>query len=241
VRIPFLFVALASLMICPQVRAVDYSHLERTIRKEPPYQGVPRYALLLFGPEARLRVWVVVDGATVYLDRNADGDLTGTQERFVRTKDCAGLPISDADGKTRYVIDHVNVSAGREQAPDFLDVGIDIQGPLPYRQYGTVELRQRPGEAKVAHFHGPLTICPEMANWKVPADLALVTGGKPTELSVHVGTFSAEHGCWVVVRSHTQDRSAFPAGVFPVVDVEFPPKTPGGEPIRKRYELKQFC
>lgn len=240
-RIFLLFVTLSSLMFCPLARAVDYSQLDRTIKKEPAYRMSPKYALLLFGPEAKLRVWVAVHGETIYLDRNADGDLTGKEERFARMKDSWGVQISDPDGRTRYVIDYISVSHDKEQARDFLDVGIDIQGPLPYRQYGTVELRKRPGEAKVAHFHGPLTICPEMSNWTVSETLALVTGDKPTELRAHVGTFNAEHGCWVVVRSHNKDESAFRQGVFPVVDVEFPPKTQGGEPIRKRYELDKFC
>ena len=33
-------------------------------------------------PLAKVRVWVVLDGKTVYLDRNGDGDLTGKDERF---------------------------------------------------------------------------------------------------------------------------------------------------------------
>jgi hypothetical protein len=75
----------------------------------------------------------------------------------------------------------------------------------------------------------------------VPKDLALVTGDKPTDLSGHAGTMNAEHGCWVVVRSQDGDKSAFPKGAFPVVDVEFPPKAPGAAAVRKRYVLEQFC
>jgi hypothetical protein len=51
---------------------VDYDKVERRLTKEPAYQTkIPKYALLLFGPKARLRVWVVLDGETLYVDRNA--------------------------------------------------------------------------------------------------------------------------------------------------------------------------
>ena len=42
-----------------------------------PYQSKsPKYALLIFGPEARTRIWLVLDGTTLYVDRNGNGDLT---------------------------------------------------------------------------------------------------------------------------------------------------------------------
>ena len=40
--------------------------------KEPRYQNEPRYALLVFGPNREQRVWLVLDGATLYVDRHAN-------------------------------------------------------------------------------------------------------------------------------------------------------------------------
>jgi hypothetical protein len=49
---------------------------------EPVYRGkAPKYALLAFDPSAGERVWLVHDGDTLYVDRNADGNLTGTDKR----------------------------------------------------------------------------------------------------------------------------------------------------------------
>jgi hypothetical protein len=45
----------------------------------------------------------------------------------------------------------------------------------------------------------------------------------------------------VVVRTHHGETSAFPKGVFPMVDIEFPSKTPGGPVVKKRYALDHFC
>ena len=57
-------------------------NIDRTIRKEPVYETKsPRYALLVFGPRAKDRVWLVHDGATLYIDRKADGDLTDPADK----------------------------------------------------------------------------------------------------------------------------------------------------------------
>jgi hypothetical protein len=66
--------------------------LDRTILKEPAYTGKqPLYGLLVFGPRADKRVWLVLDKSgpdapaydVLYVDRNADGDLTASGERLV--------------------------------------------------------------------------------------------------------------------------------------------------------------
>ena len=60
---------------------------DRTIKKEPAYQTkAPWYGLLVFGPEARDRVWLVQDGDTLYVDRNGNGDLTDPGEKVAAEK-----------------------------------------------------------------------------------------------------------------------------------------------------------
>jgi hypothetical protein len=61
--------------------AADLAKIDRTIAREPAYKAPPRYCLLVFGPEARVRVWLVLDGDVLYVDRNANGDLTEADER----------------------------------------------------------------------------------------------------------------------------------------------------------------
>jgi hypothetical protein len=78
-------VCAAVLAAAGRAEAVDYDKVERRLVKEPAYQTKnPRYALFLFGPEARLHVWVVLDGETLYVDRNGDGDLTAENERYAK-------------------------------------------------------------------------------------------------------------------------------------------------------------
>src|SRR4051812_6132265 len=98
--------ALVSLFLAgAPVLAVDYSRIDRKIAREPAYRSKsPRYALLLFGPKAALRVWLVLDGEELYLDRNGDGDLTGKGEHLGKLSQCKDITIADPDGKTKYVI-----------------------------------------------------------------------------------------------------------------------------------------
>jgi hypothetical protein len=69
----------------------DLSKIERRIAKEPIYKAKqPLYGLFVFGPEAKSRVWAILDKSKpdapnydiLYFDRNADGDLTASEERI---------------------------------------------------------------------------------------------------------------------------------------------------------------
>jgi hypothetical protein len=62
--------------------ATDLTEVDRAIKREPAYQSKPKYCLLVFGPQARHRVWLVVDGDMLYVDKNGNGDLTEEGERI---------------------------------------------------------------------------------------------------------------------------------------------------------------
>src|SRR4029077_8754507 len=73
-----LLVATAVLLLAPLAQATDLTKLERKIAKEPVYQTKsPKYCLLVFGFDAKTRVWLVQDGDTLYVDKTGTGDLTG--------------------------------------------------------------------------------------------------------------------------------------------------------------------
>ena len=74
-----------------KAKPIDFKKVDRTIRKLPDLKAErPLYALFLFGVDGETRVWAVLDKSAkekealdvLYLDRNADGDLTGKDERF---------------------------------------------------------------------------------------------------------------------------------------------------------------
>src|SRR5687767_13811826 len=61
----------------------DLTGIRRAVDKEPAYESkAPRYCLLAIGPEAGFRVWLVLDGELLYVDRNGNGDLTEEGERL---------------------------------------------------------------------------------------------------------------------------------------------------------------
>jgi hypothetical protein len=81
-RSHWLSLCLAGLFVPAATADADLSKLDRTIKKEPEYRTKsPRYCLLVFGPEARTKVWLVLDGDSLYIDRNGNGNLTEPGER----------------------------------------------------------------------------------------------------------------------------------------------------------------
>ncbi|HLQ38827.1 MAG TPA: hypothetical protein VK348_13545 [Planctomycetota bacterium] len=91
--------SLLALLIAPAIAqgadpgfiAVDYQKIERKLVKQPSYVAAPRYALFVLDLAGKYRVWAVADKTSadadyydvLYLDLNADGDLTQADERFV--------------------------------------------------------------------------------------------------------------------------------------------------------------
>jgi hypothetical protein len=74
-----------------KAKPIDFKKVDRTIRKLPELKSAkPLYGLFLFGVDGETRVWAVLDASAkdkegydvLYLDRNADGDLTGEAEKF---------------------------------------------------------------------------------------------------------------------------------------------------------------
>jgi hypothetical protein len=74
---------------------VDYAKIDRRIAKEPRYNARPLYALFVFDPQGKFRVWAVLDKSkadaprydVLYFDRNGNGDLTEPGKRFTGSYD----------------------------------------------------------------------------------------------------------------------------------------------------------
>jgi hypothetical protein len=76
-RLRVLVLFAITLFASAPLQAADLAAIEKTIGRQPVYRTAkPRYCLLVFGAEAKIRVWIVEDGKTLYVDRNANGDLT---------------------------------------------------------------------------------------------------------------------------------------------------------------------
>src|SRR5215510_2344046 len=82
---------------------IDLTKVDRTIAKEPAYKTKPKYCLLVFGPKAKTRVWLVLDGDVLYVDRNGNGDLTDKGESVQAQQRSWSIgEVREADGKTKH-------------------------------------------------------------------------------------------------------------------------------------------
>src|SRR4051812_27201321 len=102
--------------------AADLARIDRTIKKEPVYLSKsPKYGLLVFGPKAETRIWIVLDLAAepsdpdgsksfLYVDRNGDGDLTGADEKINCTPQKQETAVSF--GRGSYVAYRSHFEAG---------------------------------------------------------------------------------------------------------------------------------
>jgi hypothetical protein len=229
--------------------AADLTKVERAIRKEPAYKTKdPRYCLLVFGPKADYRVWLVLDGNTLYVDRNGNGDLTEAEEstrpQERHTDPCSFKPVTiqGPDGKAEENLEFVlfgwfDYTAGKATPEVFPAVFVSWKG----RHFGSwgdengpCLWGRKPQEAPVLHVDGPLQM-----GFETRAEYALTRKGNGQfELSIGVGTKGLGKGAFVHL-SYAKD--AIPKDVHPTAVLEFPSKTSGDPPVRVRVVLKQRC
>ncbi|MCA9233036.1 MAG: hypothetical protein KDA57_20485 [Planctomycetales bacterium] len=201
-----------------------------------------KYCRVLFGTEAQTEILLGYSPGrlTVFRDPQRLDSFEQYEMHDLRLRAGAEIEIVGKDG-TRYTI--TQVSYYQEAEPvlrESLMISVVVRGDSEFKQYCDVVLDESQTPAEFAHFDGPLTIGPQTVNWEVPETFRLVAGEKPSDLRVTVGTIDQQSGCWVVVRSHEGNKSAFPVDVFPVLEVEYRAKD-SGEPIQERYYLDQFC
>jgi hypothetical protein len=194
---------LAVLILAATAGGAELSKIDRTIGRQPEYQSQPKYALLVFGPEAATRVWIVVDGNVVYIDRNANGNLLEEGERFV-----ASAGSYEA---------FVNVpSIVQDKGTEHTNLGLYLQNNYRFRMnirtggqllqhvgLGPGErpmLADAPRLAPVIHFGGPLTFAPYGG---VPALEPESSGSRQASLRLLLGTQGWGVGTFAAVRCVT--------------------------------------
>ncbi len=225
---------------------------DRRLIKEPSYQAAPKYYLLVFGPEAKTSVWLVFDGTTLYVDRNANGDLTEPGERFAPKKsevyaeingkkyhdlDYDVGDVTERDGKTKHNGLRVTLSPASEV--EYGDVSVAVRTAAGYLQYSLFAFNLekkgclKPATAPLRHFSGPL----HLKLWEpVPGLLR----GESTILSVWIETpHEGPQKVWV---NHGNGKDpTFPAHVHPIVTIELPHSKTGAKPVTLKVPLDQRC
>jgi len=206
----------------------DLSKIDRTIAREPAYRSKPAYCLLVFGPQAKTRVWLVRDGNTLYVDRNGNGDLTEEGERVVRKAapaphfEAGDITAAGCRGKYTQLV----VQFHDKEGWTVLVISVAGKGRQAASE-GERSLRfaARPENAPVVHLDGTLT-------------MRLAQRAKVDEGEVFVaeiGTPGLGSGTFATV--DPEYPGAIPRGIFPVAQVTCPNTKPGGKPFSARIAL----
>ena len=112
--------------------AADLTKIDRSIGQEPAYRTKPKYCLLVFGEPATTKVWVVDDGERIFVDRNANGDLTEADEMIVpsRPRNLGGL---GGYSESVFLVPNLKPADGSREHTDFkLTRFNDGKGPDKY-------------------------------------------------------------------------------------------------------------
>lgn len=244
--------------------AADLTKVERRLAREPAYKDKPRYCLLVFGPEVKSRLWVVQDGDRLFVDRNGNGDLTDDGEPVPLKNGSAEFGSFEVGDVTLDGLTHKGLSVGYMKATeDYVENAAEWQRikeqsageriwnvrvqaerpandkrPLP-RHIGYVAngdglgflvFSTKPEGAPIVPFNGPWTLGLQDIKQRL-------TVGHPATLQIGVGTQGIGPGTF----SFVLYPNTIPNDAYPVADVTFPPKSPGGEPVRQTFTLKDRC
>ena len=83
--------------------------IDRAILKEPAYRTThPKYCLIVFGTNAQTRVWLVLDGDTLFIDRNGNLDLTEAGENV------KGKPNPQSQGEVQFNAGTITAATARK-------------------------------------------------------------------------------------------------------------------------------
>jgi hypothetical protein len=202
----------------PPAAATDLSTVNRRIPAEPGYRATTQgYCLLVFGPEARTRVWLVRDGNVMHIHASPDGktpsqwrSMTGTNAWNWPLGDVweeggtvcyRGLAYSPSNDEWRFSV----LVGGKRQV-----AGFDHRGEL--------KLAPTAKDAPIVHFGGSLTL--DLFRNQQP-----IRTGKNVNITAVVGTHGVGPGTFALF-----DLSSYPANKWPTAVVEVPAKN-GGPPI----------
>jgi len=233
----FLGLVVTTVVFVSNVQA-DLSKIERVLQKEPAYQtGSPKYCLAVFGADMKTRVWLVRDGGVLFVDRNGNGDLTEKGEK-IPAKKTGGKGVFNFDvgdvGNAPRVHKAMNLQVLKEGS------GLSVQVAMPnFKGNGVggrvsqltewLKFADKPGDAPVVHFGGPLQI---MLNGEHK-----LTAGRVNDVYLCVGT----PGLGAKANVYVDYEELIPQTAHPSVEIVYPSETAGDPPIRELYELRDRC
>lgn len=215
----------AAAMFTASAAAADLAKIQRKIAKEPAYESKSvKYCLLVFGPKADKRVWIVVDGGDLYVDRNGNGDLTEKGEKTPRPKpvfegyyeyDLGKLPAFGIRCALR-----IDIYDG--------DFSLNFKQESRYEQLAAPKLALKAADAPIVHLGGPLTLGLNTTELNCNDELP--------EIYAVVGTPGLGEGAFASITTVN-----VPENVHPIAEIEFPNKNGRGKPVKLKLKLSERC
>lgn len=234
--------------------------------KEPTYQHTPLYALVVFGVNKEHAMWMVLDGRTMYIDRNGNGDLTDPEDKLVM------LPPDNETHKVGNPGYHTHFDVCRSSLllkgheKETIELfqwmrdekyvpksDAERQQKVEQQKHGHERFmfyRKKNGisapfsltmvrdklDVHVLHLDGPLTF-----ELKMGGQTLLQRGPGGCDLAFHIGTPGRPLSRWNRGTFCQLILEEVPAPVHLLVEIEFPGKTAMAEPIVKQFALKERC
>ncbi|MFL5327463.1 MAG: hypothetical protein ACJ8C4_01000 [Gemmataceae bacterium] len=254
------------LCICSTTtHGVDLTTIPRTIRKEPNYRGQPKYCLLVFGPEAKTRVWLVQDGDTLYVDLNGNGDLTEPGDKITAKKNQdpddrqVQFDIGKiTDGERTHVLslDTFDMSEFAKSDSDAKQFATAHPGARGIMIWAALQIPSWTGddlEGRVRHRAGYSDVDGFLQFADRPQDAPIIHFGGPMQITLwerptlRVGRQDeiilviATLGVGSGTRAFMSYNGIVSPQLHPKVEITFAGAKPGESPVKELYELKQWC
>lgn len=228
--------------------AADLAKIDRTIAKEPAYKSkTQEYCLLVFGPEAATRVWLVRDGDVLYVGRKGSNDLSEAEKQVTaqRVQVPAGDfrtwsigDLSEGDGKAKHT--GLTLSVNHNQNGErTTSLSIMTEGKRRQRVYNP-KFAGRCEDAPIIHFNGPITLRPSTFSEVTREKPEIGLGGSPVRgknayLESQIGTNGLGENTFASYKA--RDLFVRPNDQL-VVEFAFPNSTAEGKPLVARAVLK---
>ena len=215
--------------------------VERKIAKEPKYLSTPRYALLVFGTKADSQVWMVEDGKTLYVDKNANGDLTDDGPPITPTNVKEWMLEGTARYQFEYVLDEITPVGGAKhtdfslhrwnygEKEDTYGLLATLEGQTPmYAGWFSTFWAVSPETVPIIHFGGPMQL-------KRLRTKEFVIGAGATRLSIAFMNPGRGEGATSRLSIY-----ALPPTAMPIVRIDWPVPD-GAASLQTSHTLMQRC
>jgi hypothetical protein len=212
--------------------------IDRTLTKEPKYFAKPKYSLLVLGTAGEVKVWMVEDGKRLFVDKNANGNLTDDGPPL-EPKD--ERKFADHTWSFQYRLDAITPEGGsrhtqfqlrrwnHDEPEDSYGLSLTLDDEIPmYAGWFGTFWSAKAETAPVVHFGGPLT--PKLLRAK-----EFIIGGPKTRLSVAFVNPGLEPGAMSRL-----SIDALAPRVRPRAQIEWP-VAPGSRPRITTLLLDERC